>query len=182
MKKSLIIILVFISFLVCGCAADNAKISKFNLRINEYSQDYLMNNDIALLTSSIYKDEEVISFSKQSEFGIASFYMENGTEEIKYKISEKAKTDNENKIFYTQVEGKNRYFIGIFIDDKVLVSKTVSIKIIYENGLVNKLKGIEPSNDDLNDEILSYEDDEMRNVKSIKLFDINENEIYKMGR
>jgi len=181
MKKTVLAItFMLILFIFCGCAKTEDNVILYNQRLDEFIEEYQEKNDVETICGAISENEEVIAFENWEEFGIASFYIGGDTDDIKYDISILPRNTESDKLMYTQIKGKNEYFIGIFLDDDVMVSKTESIKVIFEDQLKDKPYSIQQTLDGSNAQIISYDAEDMRSIKSIQLLNGDTEELYKI--
>ncbi len=179
MKKTVLtIIIMLILFIFCGCAKTEDNVILYNQRLDDFIEEYQEKNDVETICGAISENEEVIAFENWEEFGIASFYVDGATDDIKYDISILPRNMESDKVMYTQIKGKNEYFIGIFLDDDMMVSKTESIKVIFEDQLKDKPFSIQQTLDGNSAQIISYVAEDMRPIKSIQLLNSNTEELY----
>lgn len=112
-----------------GCTTNE----KYDSRINEFWLDFLENNNLEVISSFVFKDEEVILLRNRDEFGIESFYINKEKDEIEYDISKVDILSGTEKIKYAQITGMSKCYIGIFIDDEQLAEDKRSIEVTYKD-------------------------------------------------
>jgi hypothetical protein len=178
-KKVYIVFLILLFFL-SGCSNSGSVKNQHNQKLNEYQQEYVRKNEIDVIWKARNESEEIIAFSKLNEYGIALFYSESGEDEIKYDVSKITKSDELEKVVYTQIIGKNDCYIGIFIDDEKLLQKASSIKITFEDDPNKEMFAIQQTIIKTKAQILQYESDNQRIIKSIYIKNENNQNIYQV--
>jgi hypothetical protein len=181
-KKVYIVFLILLFFL-SGCSNSESVKNQHNQKLDAFQQEYAQKNDIDVIWKESNESEELIAFNKLNEYGIALFYFEdeeNEENEVKYDVSKIAMNDELKKVVYTQIIGKNDYYIGIFIDDEELLQKASSIKITFADDPNEEMFAIQQTIIKTKAQILQYDSDNQRIIKSIYIKNDNNQNIYQV--
>lgn len=180
MKKNILIFVAIILFISTGCDSKLVEQKKFDENLENIIKEYTEKNDLTLLGGSITDDEEVIVFENDYKYGIASFYKEDESNEIKHNISIIDKSDKLESVVYAQIKAKQGYYIGVFIIDEKLASNTDQIEIQYLDQIENAPISTQVSLGDGNSQIIESSYKKIREIKTIKLYNSDFKEIYKL--
>lgn len=177
----LLVSIVFAGYLNNESSTNNT-INQYNQKIDELKQEFVKENDLNVIWRAHNEYEEIIAFENSNEYGIASFYLKNKTDEIKREVSVIPKSDDLKDVIYTEIEGKNDCYMGIFINNNELLKKTNSIMITFSDNLIEKPNKIiqSISSVEIKAQIITYESDIIRTNKSIYLLDVNNQKIYEI--
>jgi len=178
-KKVYIVFLILLFFL-SGCSNSGSVKNQHNQKLDAFQQEYAKKNDIDVIWKESNESEELIAFNKLNEYGIALFYFEDEGKEVKSDVSKIAMNDELKKVVYTQIIGKNDYYIGIFIDDEELLQKASSIKITFADDPNEEMFAIQQTIVKTKAQILQYESDNQRIIKSIYIKNDNNQNIYQV--
>lgn len=126
-------------------------------------------------------NEEVITFENDREYGLASFYTDEDSDQIKYDISRVEKIVGKVNVNHTEVNGMDAYHVGIFIDDASLIEKTNNVKISFADEVEGEPFAISSTLNNSNALIITYKsDDGAREIESVVLSDDNGDVLYEI--
>lgn len=178
-KVYLSILLIMIIILSFGCKSKLENYIDENPKVIEAAENYRIKNNIKSSVESSTIDEKVIAYEgkKENDYKIVAIFLNNETNNIYMNESSYLKSNKDKTIYIAEIRGKDKYYVGIFIDDEFLLKKADSVKIDFDKKLKNKPFAIQQSILS-KAQIIEYESDNPRKIKKISILNSQGKEIY----
>ena len=178
MKKIRFILVVLFIATFVGCNSNVQEDHTYNEKILDFIEDYMEKNSSDIIYSENTYDEQVVTFENTDHYGIASFY-EDEAGDINHEISLIEKSDDLQILTYSQIKGKSKYYIGVFIDDEEYALKTSSTKVNFSDNLEDEPYAIQVTSNNSKAQIISYAAKQTRKIESIQLLNDNSQVFYE---
>jgi hypothetical protein len=179
-KYRLILVSFILAINLFGCDLDKTQQPNNKILTYEEVDNFAMKNKIKRLNTEKKDNGYIITYEKETKYGIMKLYRDESSDEIRYIEESVDNSNHPDDIVYMQISDSKENYIALFINNEDLRKRAEDITVEFEDkGYTNEPYMISQTTNKQKATVISYENyGSKREIKSIILRDKNNNDIY----